>query len=126
MEQEDEIIGIHESDQPFEEADLRNSQKAFLIDPKAIPENPSKDQLEIRFSGELALVVSGTRRFEYVVTNRTKLDRGKDGYINRIEIWTASTGDYIGSCSCEARKLCKHIIESVRRHHMAIESGFLK
>lgn len=101
--------------------------KAFIIDPEAIPARSSKDRLRVIHVGLMAdenIRIDGRRK--YKVENLSKQEKGSMDYKSQVVLWINHSGDLVGSCDCVARKLCKHIIEAVKVHQIAITAGFIK
>lgn len=89
-----------------------NTQHTHEIDPRNLPPSKSKDKLRVRFNAKLSRMVSAERGHEvsiYDVLNLTAMTANKVEFSN-------VNGRKLGGCTCEARKVCKHLIRSVFLH----------
>lgn len=105
------------------------SIQAFIVDPDNLPERSSKDVLKIFYRGsfkspiEYASGASAT--YKYAVKNQTKIDKLLPDFKHEVELRKNKSGDMIATCSCPARKICKHIIEVIKLHRIAFTVGYI-
>lgn len=100
---------------------------AYIVDSDNLPSRTSKDKLEVKFEGVSGHPYGGYKHiYSYDVINRTKIDKGLTDFTSTVRLWKNKSGDQTASCNCPARKICKHILETIKVHSLAITAGFIK
>jgi len=89
-----------------------NTTHTHEIDPRSMPPSKSRDRLKVRYNRKLSLKVTQERGHEVSVYDVVNLD-AMTAY--KVE-FSVVNGRKLGGCTCESRKVCKHLTRSVFLH----------
>ena len=87
--------------------------KVFNLNLKALPQTKSRDKLFVQYDKRASDAATQKAGHDVHVYDCTNLTKGTK-YV--VKLWRDEHGEPQGSCLCDARIVCKHIIKTIVIH----------